>query len=172
MFQKQQEAKKKKEENKDKKKEKKDGEKSEEENFLQKPNAGNGGQTEKYVWHQTLKEVTAYIPLPQGTAAKMLDVKIGVNTLKVGLKSKPDEPIIDGRWYKKINSGESLWNLERDGDKVTLNITIEKLEGQNWWKSLLEGDIEIDTQKVEPENSKLSDLDGDTRSTVEKMMFD
>jgi hypothetical protein len=62
IFQKQQQAKKDKEANKDKKKE--DGDDKEEENFLQKPNSGNGGQTEKYVWHQTLQEVSAYVPLP------------------------------------------------------------------------------------------------------------
>jgi hypothetical protein len=149
-----------------------DGEEKEEENLKQKPNAGNGGQTEKYVWHQTLEEVTLFMPLPLGAKANMLDVKIGINDFKVSLKSKPSEPLIEGKWAKKINPGETFWNLEREGDKSTLNVTIEKHEGKSWWNSLLQGDIEIDTQKVEPENSKLSDLDGETRSTVEKMMFD
>ncbi len=53
-----------------------------------------------------------------------------------------------------------------------MQITIEKNEGQNWWNCVLQGDTYVDTQKVEPENAKLQDLDGDTRMTVEKMMFD
>ena len=92
------------------------------------------------------------------------------SSLKIGLKGQA--PIIDGPLHKKIKTSECLWTLETDGPKRTLQMTLVKVDGMNWWNCIIEGDTKIDTQKVEPENSKLSDLDTDTRSTVEKMMFD
>ena len=81
--------------------------------------------------------------------------------------------IIDGDLHKAVKKSEAIWCLENlpDGRRI-LQISLTKKEGQNWWSCVITGDQEIKTQKIEPENSKLSDLDGETRSVVEKMMYD
>lgn len=132
---------------------------------------GNGGKTDKYTWTQTLQEVTVHIPVPK-VKANQLEVEYDVSKLLVRVKGQ--DPIVDGELYAEILSDATNWTLEEDkesGGKI-LTLYLPKMNGMSWWKSVIKGDPEIDTKLIEPENSKLDDLDGDTRQTVEKMMFD
>mmetsp|Transcript_15199 Transcript_15199/g.30508 ORF Transcript_15199/g.30508 Transcript_15199/m.30508 type:complete len:321 (+) Transcript_15199:44-1006(+) len=154
------------------KKEDDDDDDDEESKGLAKP-VHNGGITDRYTWTQTLSELQVSVSAEQlglaGTPlkAKMLDVDIKKKALKVGVKGK--EPLINGELHQQVKLENSIWTIE-DSSRVVF--TLEKVNGMEWWKTVMVGDPEINTRKVEPENSSLSDLDGDTRQTVEKMMFD
>ncbi|XP_028790716.1 protein BOBBER 1 [Neltuma alba] len=136
-------------------------------NGLRVPNKGNGLDLEKYSWTQTLQEINVIVPVPNGTKSRFVVCEIKKNHLKVGLKGQP--PIIDGELHSAVKPDDCYWSIE---DQNAVSILLTKHDQMNWWKCLVKGDPEIDTQKVEPENSKLSDLDPETRQTVEKMMFD
>jgi hypothetical protein len=41
-----------------------------------------------------------------------------------------------------------------------------KANQMEWWKCVVVGEPEIDSSRVNPENRKLGDLDGETRQTV------
>ena len=133
------------------------------------PPLGNGGTVEgKYVWTQTLSEVSVTIPVPDHTRGRDLNVTIARNHLKVGLKKQSDW-IINSPLVKTIICDDSFWTVE-DGNSLVINL--QKVNQMEWWEGVCKGDPTIDIRKIQPENSSVSDLDGETRKTVEKMMFD
>lgn len=148
-----------------------------------KPNAGNGLDLDTYSWTQTLAEVVICVPLPKGTRAKDCEVKISRDSLKVAVRglggadaaaaasSSSFTSVLEGPLDAAVKAEDSFWNIL---DGQTLEITLTKIDKMRWWSRVVavKGTPQIDTSAVEPENSKLGDLDSETRATVEKMMWD
>ena len=136
---------------------------------------GNGGITSQYSWTQSLDEVTVSIPLPVGTKSRDIQCTFGCTDLRVHVGSKVDEPNasspvdVQGKLYAKIKSNESLWSLESSGSSSpTLVISLEKVTA-TWWKTVLQGDSEIDTTKVDS-TMKIHEYDESTQAAIRKVM--
>ncbi|KAF2140984.1 uncharacterized protein K452DRAFT_229328 [Aplosporella prunicola CBS 121167] len=124
-----------------------------------------------YKWSQTIQDVDVSIPIPANLKARDLDIVLEKTKLKVAVKGQP--PLIEGDLPHPIHKDESTWTLEsvgKDGKEVSVHL--DKVNKMEWWPHVVTGAPKIDTSKITPENSKLSDLDGATRSMVEKMMYD
>jgi len=124
----------------------------------------NGAVTDKYTWSQTLYETTVEVPVPAGIKGK--DIKVDFSKKQLEVTVKGQEPIIKGELGGAVKYDDCTWIKEGTVVQVTLVKEIE-----TWWKSVVVGDPEIDTQKVDSVRN-ISEYDDETQAGIQKVMFD
>ncbi|OAA63891.1 HSP20-like chaperone [Cordyceps fumosorosea ARSEF 2679] len=124
-----------------------------------------------YKWTQTIGELDITFTVPGNMKSRDLVVDIKKLSLTAGIKGR--DPIVNGDFPHAIRVDDSTWTLSTNADGTkTVEIHLDKVNKMEWWAHVVAGAPKIDVTKIQPENSKLSDLDGQTRGMVEKMMFD
>jgi hypothetical protein len=92
-------------------------------------NAAADAAETRFKWNQIGEEVEVLINLPKGTKAKDLNVKFTSSNIDVALKATPDAPLVEGKLFSAIVSGDSTYTI---ADSV-LTITLCKRDaGCNW----------------------------------------
>ncbi|KAF2109222.1 HSP20-like chaperone [Lophiotrema nucula] len=123
-----------------------------------------------YKWTQTIKDVDVTVSVDAKYKGRDLDVTLTKTRLKVGIKGQ--DPVIDGDLPHPIHVDESTWTLETTKEGKEIAVHLDKVNQMEWWAHVITRAPKIDTSKIQPENSNLGDLDGETRGMVEKMMYD
>jgi|TARA_B100001142_G_C13677379_1_gene400651 hypothetical protein len=86
-----------------------------------------------YEWDQTLDELNLYVPVPKGIGAKMLDVDVGADALKFGIRGNP--PYLAHDLSHSVKTSDCFWTLE-DGE---LHVTLQKMKRGKPWDALFKG---------------------------------
>ncbi|KAF5618963.1 nudC [Fusarium tjaetaba] len=138
--------------------------------------AANAKQAEEqaalpYKWTQTISELDVTFNVPGNLKSRDLVITIKKQSLQAGIKGQ--DPIIQGDLPHAVHVDDSTWTLSTNSDGTkTVEIHLDKVNKMEWWAHVVTSAPKIDVTKIQPDNSKLSDLDGETRGMVEKMMFD
>ncbi|KAK9434852.1 Nuclear movement protein nudC [Metarhizium brunneum] len=124
-----------------------------------------------YKWQQTIAELNVTFTVPGNMKSKDLIIDIKKQSLTAGIKGQ--EPVIKGDLPHAIHVDDSTWTLSTNADGTkTVEIQLDKVNKMEWWAHVITSAPTIDVTKIQPDSSKLSDLDGETRGMVEKMMYD
>ena len=140
-------------------------EKKEEESKGLPPNKDNGYDFEHYKWTQAAKDVTLYFPIAENVKSK--NISVDLNPDKISVKTN-GSVIFEGELFIIIKVENCTWYIE----KRELIVELDKKKFDEWWDVVIKGEPKIDLSLVRPPNANISDLDQETRATINKMMFE
>ncbi|KKK16957.1 hypothetical protein P175DRAFT_0532237 [Aspergillus ochraceoroseus IBT 24754] len=125
-----------------------------------------------YQWTQTIQDVDVTIPIPGNIKGRDMEVVLTKTKIKIAIKGQ--EPLIDGDFPHPVRLDECSWTLETTSNPPGKEVAVhlDKVNQMEWWPHVVTTAPKVDVSKITPESSKLSDLDGETRAMVEKMMYD
>ena len=130
-----------------------------------------GGHGPGYTWMQHLKDETIVVtvgPLPAGTRAKMLDVKVTPTALSIKvLGGSTTVAPVEGELFKEVKADEIEWELNdikgenSSGGARELILTLikaGKLGDGPFWPCLIKGHPDVDVSGLKREEKSLEEL--------------
>ncbi|GFH16862.1 hypothetical protein V8C86DRAFT_2489226 [Haematococcus lacustris] len=121
-----------------------------------------GGHAEGYTWEQTPSDITLMFELPPGTSKRDVRLALRQDWIRVELApaASPAKVLLEGELYGKVKGFQagSFWELVKEGGKLMLILTLEKLTKSvapkfDYWRAIIPGQHEIDTHKISSEEA-------------------
>lgn len=73
---------------------------------------GNGGKTDRYVWTQTLQELSVVVAVPEGSKSRDVVCDITKSRLRVGIKGHPLLIDVSNKQKSMVGRGGCSCSLE------------------------------------------------------------
>ncbi|XP_029460084.1 nudC domain-containing protein 3 [Rhinatrema bivittatum] len=139
------------------------------EQFQTNSDSYNGAVRDNYVWSQDYTDLEIKVPVPKEIRkGREVSVDLHTDSIRVAVREGNDERVLmEGKLTRKINTETSLWSLE-PGKCVLINLS---KNGEYWWNAILEGEEQIDIDKITKERS-MAAMDEDEHAVLDRLTFD
>ncbi|XP_044293306.1 nudC domain-containing protein 3 [Varanus komodoensis] len=139
------------------------------EQFQANPDSYNGAVRENYVWSQDYSDVEIKVPVPKHIRkGRQVSVDIGSNSIHVAVvEGNGYRVLMEGTLTHKINTENSVWSME-PGKCILINLS---KVGEYWWSAILEGEEQIDIDKINKERS-MATVDEEEHAVLDRLSFD
>uniref|UniRef100_A0A8C8S8T7 NudC domain-containing protein 3 n=1 Tax=Pelusios castaneus TaxID=367368 RepID=A0A8C8S8T7_9SAUR len=139
------------------------------EQFQTNPDSYNGAVRENYAWSQDYSDLEIKVPVPKHIVkGRQVLVDLSSSSIRVAmLEGSSQRVLMEGRLTHKINTDNSLWSLE-PGKCILINLN---KVGEYWWSAILEGEEQIDIDKINKERS-MATVDEEEHAVLDRLTFD